>query len=118
MKKFAAFLVLLAALWTGVAALRSSDASADEAETSVLGDLISRILSTPGSRVQVGAVDGALSSDATIRNVTISDKDGAWLKLDKARLVWTRTALFTGKLSVDTLEIGKLEILRRSLIHI
>lgn len=113
MKKLAALFVLLAALWTGLAALRSSEASADEAETSVLGDLISRILSTPGSRVQVGAVDGALSSDATIRNVTISDKDGAWLKLDKARLVWTRTALFTGKLSVDTLEIGKLEILRR-----
>lgn len=113
MRKLAALLVLLAALAAGAFALRGAPASADEAETSVLGDLISRILSTPGSRVQVGAVDGALSSDATIRNVTITDKDGVWLKLDRARLIWTRTALFSGKLAVDKLEIGKLEIARR-----
>lgn len=113
MRKFVALFALLLALVAGALALRATTASADQAETTVLGDLISRALSTPGSRVQVGAVDGALSSDATIRNVTVSDKDGAWLKLDAARLVWTRTALLTGKLAVDRLEIGKLEILRR-----
>lgn len=113
MKKLAALLLCLVALAAAALSLRPTAADADEAETTVLGDLISRILSTPGSRVQVGAVDGALSSDATIRNVTISDKDGTWLRLDRARLVWTRSALFTGRLAVNKLEIGKLEILRR-----
>ena len=46
---------------------------ADEGEKTVLGGLLSKALSTPGSRVAIGAVDGALSSDATIRDVAISD---------------------------------------------
>ncbi|WP_082523938.1 translocation/assembly module TamB domain-containing protein [Methylobacterium sp. Leaf399] len=88
---------------------------ADEAEKSVLGGLLSKALSTPGSQVSIGAVDGALSSDATIRDVAISDRDGVWLKLDRARLVWRRLALLSGRLEVETLEVGRLEVLRRPL---
>ncbi len=76
---------------------------------------LSKALSTPGSRVAIGAVDGALSSDATIRDVAISDADGVWLKLDRARLIWRRLALLSGLLEVDRLEVGRLEILRRPL---
>ncbi len=94
-------------LWfTGIAR------SADE-DKGVLANLISKALSSETSQVSVGAVDGALSSDATIRDITISDKDGVWLKLDKARLIWTRSALLLGRLEVNTLEIGKLDILRK-----
>nr|WP_204262907.1 translocation/assembly module TamB domain-containing protein [Methylobacterium sp. BTF04] len=88
---------------------------ADEAEKTVLGGLLSKALSTPGSRVAIGAVDGALSSDATIRDVAISDANGVWLKLDKARLVWRRLALLSGRLEIDSLEVGRLEVLRRPL---
>lgn len=88
---------------------------ATEGEKTVLGGLLSKTLSTPSSQVTIGAVDGALSSDATIRDVVISDKDGPWLKLDQARLVWRRLALIMGRLEVDSLEIGKLEILRKPL---
>ena len=86
---------------------------ADEGDKSVLGGLLSRALSTPSSRVAIGAVDGALSSDATIRDVAISDRDGVWLKLDRARIVWRRLALLSGRLEVDSLEIGHLDVLRR-----
>ena len=79
----------------------------------VLADLISKALSTDGSQVSIGAVDGALSSDATIRDIVISDRDGPWLRLDRARLVWTRSALLLRRLEVNRLEIGKLEILRK-----
>lgn len=82
-------------------------------DQSTLASLISRALSTPATRVSIGAVEGALSSDATIRNIVISDRDGVWLRLDRARLVWRRTALLLRRLEIDTLEIGKLEILRR-----
>jgi translocation and assembly module TamB len=83
-----------------------------QSETTILGDLISRALSTPTTHVSIGAVEGALSSDATIRNVAISDRDGVWLRLDRARIIWTRTALLTGRLEIDRLEIGHLEYLR------
>lgn len=84
-------------------------------ERGVLADLISKALSTDGSQVSIGAVDGALSSDATIRDIVISDRDGPWLRLDRARLIWTRSALLLRRLEVNRLEIGKLEILRRPL---
>ncbi|MDP4003130.1 translocation/assembly module TamB domain-containing protein [Methylobacterium sp. NEAU K] len=86
---------------------------ADDGDKSVLGGLLSRALSTPSSRVAIGAVDGALSSDATIRDVAVGDRDGVWLKLDRARIVWRRLALLSGRLEVDSLEIGRLEVLRR-----
>lgn len=79
----------------------------------LLAGLVSRTLSTSATQVHIGAVDGALSSDATIRDVTITDKDGPWLKLDRARLVWRRSALLLGRVEIDRLEIGTLEIQRR-----
>ena len=87
--------------------------SAEDGDKSVLGGLLSRALSTPSSRVAIGAIDGALSSDAIIRDVAISDRDGVWLKLDRARIVWRRLALLSGRLEVDSLEIGHLDVLRR-----
>ena len=87
--------------------------AADAGEKSVLGGLLSKALSTPASRVSIGAVDGALSSDATIRDVAISDRDGVWLRVDRARIVWRRLALLSGRLEVDSLEVGRIEVLRR-----
>ncbi len=84
-----------------------------EADKGFLSDLISRALSTPSTQVSIGDVEGALSSDATIRNITISDKDGVWFRLDRVRLVWRRLALLSRRLEIDKLEIGKLEVLRR-----
>ncbi|MEJ2378754.1 MAG: hypothetical protein P8Y71_26360, partial [Pseudolabrys sp.] len=66
--------------------------SADDSK-GVLASLLSRVLSTPTTRVSIGQIDGALSSNATIHNITIADRDGVWLKLDTARFVWSRTAI-------------------------
>lgn len=88
---------------------------ASEGEKTVLGGLLSKMLSTPSSQVSIGAVEGALSSDASIRDVVLSDADGPWLKLDRARLVWSRLALLAGRLEVDSLEVGRLEVLRKPL---
>ncbi|WP_445928933.1 translocation/assembly module TamB domain-containing protein [Methylorubrum thiocyanatum] len=109
---------MLAAAFLSVALLFAAvfptdDTRAADGEKTVLGGLLSKALSTPSSQVTIGAVDGALSSDATIRGVVISDSDGPWLKLDRARLVWRRLALLSGRLEVDSLEIGRLEVLRK-----
>lgn len=105
----ALLLLCLAILVTAVA----TGTRADEGDKSVLGGLLSRALSTPSSRVAIGKIDGALSSDAIIRDVAVSDSDGVWLRLDKARIVWRRLALLSGRLEVDSLEVGRLEMLRR-----
>ena len=98
--------LVASARWTGFAQNAQS-------ERGVLADLISKALSTETSQVSIGAVDGALSSDATIRDIVLSDRDGPWLRLDRARLVWTRSALLLRRLEVNRLELGKLEILRK-----
>lgn len=86
-----------------------------QTDRGIVADLISRALSSDTSQVSIGAVEGALSSDVTIRDVVLSDRDGVWLRVDRVRLIWRRTALLLRRLEVDRLEIGRLEVLRRPL---
>ena len=92
-----------------------ASAQAAEEDKGVIANLISRALSSPSMSVSIGAVDGVLSSDATIRDIVLSDRQGPWLKVDKVRLVWNRLALFSRRLDVDQLTIGRMELLRRPL---
>lgn len=84
-----------------------------QTDRGIVADLISKALSSDTSQVSIGQVNGALSSDVEIRDIALSDRDGVWLRVDRVRLVWTRSALLLRRLEVDRLEIGKLEILRK-----
>ena len=108
-----AVLTLTLLCTTAGALLLGGSSRGADSEQSVLASLISRALSTPTSQVRIGAVEGALSSDATIHDIVLSDKDGVWLRLDRARIRWRRTALLRRRLEIDALEIGHLEVLRR-----
>jgi translocation and assembly module TamB len=110
--RLALFALLLTAGFLASAHL-SGFAQNAETDRGIVADLISRALSSETSQVSIGAVDGALSSNVEIRDIVLSDRDGAWLRLDRVRLVWTRSALLLRRLDVDRLEIGKLDILRR-----
>lgn len=106
-----AFLVFAACL-AAAAMLTASRPQAQE-DQGVLAGFISRTLSSPGSTVTIGAVEGALSSDAMIRNVTLADGQGVYLRIDAIRLVWRRAALLSRRLEIQNLEIGTVELLRR-----
>ncbi|MBA1156429.1 translocation/assembly module TamB domain-containing protein [Microvirga mediterraneensis] len=110
-------LVLMSIVVLAVAAfwLASDRPSQAQSDQGILASLISRLLSTPTTRVTIGSIEGALTSDAVIRDIRIADRDGVWLNLDRARLVWSRTALLRGRLQVDELTIDKLRIARRPL---
>lgn len=112
MRRLAILFLFLAA---GAAALigRTGVFAQQQSDTSYLAQLISRALSSKNSIVTVGAVDGALSSNATIRDITIADLDGVWFRADQIRLVWRRAALLQRKLEVERLEIGAIEVLRK-----
>ncbi|MBB4039694.1 translocation and assembly module TamB [Microvirga flocculans] len=105
-------LVAAALVASWLIASRPSQAQSDQ---SVLASLISRLLSTPATRVSIGSIEGALSSNAVIRDVRIADRNGVWLSLDRASLVWSRTALLRGRLQVDELTVDRLDIARRPL---
>lgn len=105
-----AFVLLLGA--TGYAFLHFAMKGQGD-DKGLLANLVSRALSTPAAQISIGDVSGVLTSDVTVSDVSIADQDGVWLKLDKVRLVWRRTALLMGKLEIDRLDVGHLAIYRK-----
>ncbi len=108
--RLAALLLAALLLIGGAIGLRAQTAAEDQG---VLAGFLSRLLSTPTSRVTIGTVEGALSSDAVIRDVAIADDRGIFLSIDRIRLVWRRAALLQRRIEVQRLEIGRITLIRR-----
>lgn len=71
-------------------------------------------LSTPERQIRLSNIEGALGSDVAIREITISDADGVWLRVNNARLNWNQAALFTGRLEVRSLTADLIEYIRNA----
>lgn len=85
---------------------------AQEEDEGFLTRLIQDQLSDAGRAVDITGFRGALSSRATLDRLTIADDDGIWLDLRDAVLDWNRTALLRGRLEVNSLTAGSIEVLR------
>src|SRR5690606_7319908 len=86
-----------------------------EQEKSVFLSWVENQLSTPDRRISISRIDGVLSSNARVGRITIADREGVWLAIEDAEIVWTRTALLRGRLEVDRLAAGRIEMRRRPL---
>jgi len=71
-------------------------------------------LSTPERQIRLSNIEGALGSDVAIREITISDAQGVWLRVNNARLNWNQAALFMGRLEVRSLTADSIEYLRNA----
>ncbi|MEM7753749.1 MAG: translocation and assembly module protein TamB, partial [Pseudomonadota bacterium] len=78
-------------------------AESDAEQGTLLEGLIEDQLSGSGRAVTITGFRGALSGQATLETMTISDEDGVWLTLSGARLDWNRAALLAGRLEVNEL---------------
>ncbi|MBA3519700.1 MAG: translocation/assembly module TamB domain-containing protein, partial [Rhizobiales bacterium] len=56
---------------------------------------------------------GAFSSNPTADKITVSDRDGVWLEIEDAEAVWTRRALFRGRLDIGSITAERVRVLRR-----
>ncbi|MDB5505574.1 MAG: gramicidin biosynthesis grst protein [Devosia sp.] len=74
--------------------------------------LVEGQLSTPSMQFSISNIDGALSQQASIREVTISDREGVWLRIVNAAIDWDQAALFTGRLFVRSLSAERIDYLR------
>ncbi len=72
-------------------------------------------LSTPERQIRISNIEGALSSQASIRQVTISDAEGVWMRINNAAIDWDQGALFTGRLLVRELTADSIDYLRNPL---
>ena len=72
-------------------------------------------LSTPDRQIRLSNIDGALSSQDSIREVTISDKEGVWLRINNAAIDWDQGALFGGRLLVRELKADSIDYIRNAI---
>ncbi|WP_299934857.1 translocation/assembly module TamB domain-containing protein [uncultured Pelagimonas sp.] len=77
--------------------------------------LLEDALSAPGRTVTLDGFAGALSSRATIDEITVTDPDGVWFRATDVALVWSRSALLKGAIEIDEISIGKIDLPRAPL---
>ncbi|MBO6920538.1 MAG: translocation/assembly module TamB, partial [Rhizobiaceae bacterium] len=100
----------IATLFVGILVVFSQDN-----ERSALIEYVEEQISSPSYQIRLNGIEGSLSSDVSLQSITIADEDGIWLEITKPRLIWTRSALLTGRLVVDTLEAEHIDFIRRPL---
>lgn len=80
------------------------------------GSMIERFLqdtlSGDDQNVTVKGLQGALSSRATIAEITVADDEGVWLTIREAELDWNRLALIRGRFSVNALTAQEIDVTR------
>lgn len=107
------FLALLALLLVSVPAFAQDETPQEE--RSYFVGLVEDQLSAPNRQIRLNGIQGALSSDATIGEITIADREGVWLRIVNARIDWTRRALLLGRLQISTLSAERIEVTRKPL---
>ncbi|MDA4805230.1 hypothetical protein NY486_04890, partial [Enterobacter hormaechei] len=61
-----------------------------EAEKSYFLSFVEEQLSTPNRQISISDIQGVLSSEANIGSITIADREGIWLRITNAKIVWSR----------------------------
>lgn len=77
-----------------------------------LASTLEESLSGPGRVVTVTGFAGALSSKATMTELTVADASGVWLTLRGVVLDWNRAALLSGRVEVNTLTADEIIVTR------
>ncbi|WP_273783220.1 translocation/assembly module TamB domain-containing protein [Bartonella sp. AU15XJBT] len=91
--------------------LPSSEETADDRSWFV--SLIERKLSTPNRQVRLHNIQGTLSSQTSIDAITVSDKNGVWLKITNAKMDWNRLTLLRGRMDINQLSAEQVTFLRK-----
>lgn len=82
------------------------------AQNASLEALLESQLSGDGRVVEIDGFAGALSRQASLEALRISDADGLWLELEDVSLDWNRSALLGGRLEVVELRAGRIAVMR------
>jgi translocation and assembly module TamB len=106
---WAVLAVMMALILPGAAPAQSTD------DRSRIVRFLEDQLSSGARQVSITGFRGALSARAEMDLLTIADDDGIWLRLEGARLDWSRAALLRGALQIDALHADRLQVLRAPL---
>ena len=75
-------------------------------------DQLGRFETASGLRIQVGRIDGSLFGKSDLRNVSVADQRGEFLKSPDIRLDWTPGAWLYHKLSISSVTAQQVTLIR------
>ncbi|MEO8684161.1 MAG: translocation/assembly module TamB, partial [Devosia sp.] len=116
-RRLAVFVLVLVGLAIAVPAVIVAQdvlTMSDQEQKDWLTNFVQDRLSTPERQISLSNIEGALGSDVSIREITISDAEGVWLRVNNARLSWNQSALFLGRLEVRSLTADSIDYLRNA----
>ena len=87
----------------------------NEEQKDWLTNFVQDRLSTPERQIRLSNIDGILGSNVSVREITISDAEGVWLRVNNATLSWNQAALFMGRLEVQSLKADSIEYIRNAI---
>ncbi|MFS4436823.1 translocation/assembly module TamB domain-containing protein [Paracoccaceae bacterium GXU_MW_L88] len=90
----------------------SAQQDGDEDENGFIVRQLEQRLSSENMTVSISGVDGALSSNARVGEISFADEDGPWLTIRNAELDWNRLALLRGRVNINRLAAESIEIPR------
>lgn len=90
---------------------RAAALNAEEQRSGLIAFLENQI-SSPDRQIRLSNVEGALSSDASIGQITISDTEGIWLVIQNAAINWNQGALIFGRLEINSLSADSIAYIR------
>lgn len=70
-------------------------------------------LSSPGSTIRIGRVEGRVPFDMRIDRIELADAGGTWLAINHAALTWSPSALLRGRARIDNLSAASITVLRQ-----
>ncbi len=83
-----------------------------EEEKSYFLSFVENQLSAPNRRISLSGINGVLSSEVSVGTITVADRDGVWLRINNAKLVWSRAALLLGRLNINDLQAESIDLIR------
>ena len=94
------------------ACLLGGPVTAQEDDRDYLTAFLEDTLSDAGRQVTVTGFAGALSTQATVEQITIADDQGIWITLNGVKLDWSRSALLSGEVEVSELSAAEIIVVR------
>ncbi|WP_084032906.1 translocation/assembly module TamB domain-containing protein [Chelativorans sp. J32] len=106
-------IALLLALTIFPALAQDAPQETPEEERSFFLSFVENRLSTPNRQIRINGIQGVLSSEATIGEITVADRQGIWLRITNATIDWSRsTLLLRQRLEISRLTADSIEVLR------
>jgi translocation and assembly module TamB len=65
-----------------------------------------------GKSLQISGISGTFPTDLQVARVELLDQQGAWLRVDNARLRWSFASLLSGRVQVEIISASLVDVLR------